>query len=177
MNSFNKAAILILLVIFVSGCRVETRDDDLVLQLYFSPSHHESWSWAASTEMLFDYHGIYYSQSELIDFSLDYFSYTSPSIYDISWLFWIVGGLDSYVTGTLSFAEIRTQLNLGNPILLQYGSYYNERHLVVHGYDRNGYVYIHEPVYGTRVIHYDDLFNRYLSGRDYYWESSLILID
>lgn len=175
MMHFNRKILIIFLVILVSGCRVETKNDDLVLQIYFSPSHHENWSWAAATEMLFDYHGIYYSQADLVDLSNYYFAYNEPSIHDISWMFWALDGLDSYVTGTLSFGEIKAQLRQGNPILLQYGPYYKGRYLVVHGYDYSGHVYIHEPGYGTRLIQYDELLNRYFSGRNYYWEYSLIL--
>jgi len=176
MKGFNKKILLVLVVILVSGCRVETKNDDFILQIYFTPSHHENWSWAASTEMLFDYHGLYYSQADLVDFSDYYFSYSSPSIHDISWLFWDLGGIDSYVTGTLSFGEIKAQLKQGNPILLQYGSYYNGQYIVIHGYDYSGHVYIHEPGYGTRLVHYDDLFFHHFSGRGRYWESSLILV-
>lgn len=164
-----------LIVILVSGCRVETKNDDVVLHLFFSPSHHESWNWAAATEMLFDYHEIYYSQADLVGLSDYYFDYTTPSINDISWMLWVLADMDSYVTGTLSFSEIKAQLNQGNPILLQYGSYYDGRYLVVHGYDHNGRVYIHEPGYGTRVVNYDDLYSRYFAGSHYYWESSLII--
>lgn len=174
MNFLNKKIVLLFAVILLAGCRVETRNDDLVLQIYFSPAYHESWSWAASTEMLFDYYGIYYSQADLVDASVDYFGYTNPSIDDISWLFWIIGGLDSHVTGTLSLNDIKAQLMQGHPVLLQYGSYFSGRFIVVHGYDNNHHLYIHEPGYGTRVIHYDELFNRRFYGKNYYWEASLI---
>lgn len=175
MKSLNPKILIMLVVILVSGCRVETRDDDFVLQIYFTPTYHEHGSWAAASEMIFDYHGIHYSQSDLFHWSADYFGYSEPSIYDISWMFWLLSDLDSEVAGILSFGDIKAELKRGNPILLQYGSYYGGQYIVVHGYDYSGHVHIHEPGYGTRVVHYDELFHRSFSGGDYYWDASLIV--
>ncbi len=132
MYRFNKIALLGLFFIVVSGCHVESQSEDFVLQIDFMPSYDEHRNWAAATAMVFDYHDIYYTQADLIEFSYNYFGYNNPSIDDISWLFWDLGGIDSYVTGTLLFREIRSQLSKGNPILLQYGSYYSGHLLVIH---------------------------------------------
>ncbi|MFT7186441.1 MAG: hypothetical protein ACI84K_001841 [Pseudohongiellaceae bacterium] len=177
MYRINKISLLILIFILVSGCRVETQTEDVVLHLSFATSQDEHRGWAAATAMVFNYRERYYSQAHLVEFSDNYFGYESPSIDDISWLFWELGGLDSYVTGPLMFGEIRSQLNEGNPILLQYGGYYGGHYLVLHGYDNQGNVYIHEPGYGTRVMHYDDLYYRFFHNEGHYWESSLILLN
>lgn len=173
----NRITLLMLICIFVTGCRVETESRDFVLKVDFAPTYHDHPSWAAAAAMVFDYHDRYYTQTDLIDFSRYYFGYTHPSIDDIGWLFWDLIGLDSDVTGSLTFRDIRSQLNRGNPVLLQYGDYYRGHFLVLHGYDSNGHVYIHEPGYGTRIIHYDDLYYRTFHGEGHYWESSLILLD
>ncbi len=175
MLGFNKLFILGFMLIMMSGCRVETHSENFVLDIHFIPAYEEQWGWAAATAMVFRHQGIYYHQADLVDYQYHYFGYRKPSINDISWLLWDLGGLDSYVTSTLTFGEIRSQLNQGKPILLQYGAYYSGHVLVLHGYDHQGHVYIHEPGYGTRVMHYDDLYYRYFQGSGRYWESSLIL--
>ena len=177
MYRINKIVLLVLIFILVSGCRVETHSEDFILNLSFTPSYDEYSDWAAATAMVFNYHDRNYSQAYLVEFSDNYFGYGSPSIDDIGWLFWALGGLDSYVTGTLSFGEIRSQINEGNPVLLQYGGYYSGHFLVLHGYDSEGNVFIHEPGYGTRLIRYDDLYYCFIHGAGHYWESSLLLLN
>jgi len=175
MHRFNRSVFLVIVLILLSGCHVETHPDDFILKIDFTTSHHEYRGWAAATEMLLSYHDIYYSQEDLFDYRFHYSDYGTPSIYDVSWLLWDLAGLDSYVTGNLSFGEIKYQLHRGNPVLLQYGGYFSGNFLVLHGYDHLGHVYIHEPGYGTRIVHYDDLYYWFFHNVGQYWESSLIL--
>jgi Peptidase_C39 like family len=175
MLSLSKVLSGLLMIVVISGCRVESHDDGFVLDVYYSPAHKEHAEWAAATSMLFNYHNVYYTQDELIYYQYHYANYDTPSLADISWFLFDLAGLDSYITGSLTFSEIRYNIDHGKPILLQYGGYYSGHILVLHGYDQQGYVYIHEQGYGVRVLHYDDLYYRYFHNAGYFWESSLVL--
>jgi len=177
MNRIIQITFLALTLVLVSGCKVETRPDNHVLRVSFSPAHFDDWGWAAATAMVFDFNDTYYSQTEVVDYHYYHYGYDDVSINDISLLLWEIGGIDSYITGTLSFREIRTHINSGNPILLHYGDYYNGQYMLLHGYDDNGYIYLHDPDYGTRIIHYEDLFLQEFYGLGNYWSSSLIILD
>jgi hypothetical protein len=177
MNRIIQIFSLALIFSLVSGCNVETRSGGNVLRISFSPGSYEHGSWAAATAMVFDFHNIYVSQEDIVDFRYYYYGNGDVEISDISWLLWGLGGIDSRLTGTLSFQEIRFYIDSGNPILLQYGDYYNGHYSLLHGYDDRGHIYIHDPDYGTRVIHYDDLYFRKINGLEYYWESSLIILN
>lgn len=173
-----KIAALSLLIIGLSGCHVETRHHphDFSLEIYFTPTHQDHWGWAATTTTVFDYYGIYYTQADLVDFHYHHYHYSNPSIDDLSWILWDLGGIDSHVESTLSFSEIKHEIDLGNPIYLHYGGYYSGHFLLVYGYDHRGHVYLHDPGYGTRVVHYDELFYQYFHGAGHYWEASLITL-
>jgi hypothetical protein len=180
---------IVVVVAFATGCRVETYSDgysnhdadgspdNYVLQISYQPVDSQYSGWAAVTAMLFDFHHMHYSQTDVVDFHYFLFGHDSASIDEINWLLWDLGDVDSAVTGTLSFDAIRAEINSGNPVLLQYGDYYEEHYMVLHGYDENGYVYLHDPAYGTRVVYYGDLYDRYFEGTQYHWVASLTLSD
>ncbi len=169
-------AFLALTLVLVSGCKIDTQPETNVLRISFVSAKHDHWDWAAATKMIFKYNNIYYSQNDIIDYHEYRYGYGDVSIDKISWLLWDLGSIDSLLTGTLSFHEIRSNIDSGNPILLHYGNSYDGRYMLLHGYDDNGYVYLHAPYYGTRIIYYDDLFYRELRGLGYYWVSSLIIL-
>lgn len=175
MHRTIQIVILSLTLAMTSGCNIENRSEDHVLRISFAPAYHEQWGWAAATTMVFDYYSFYYSQADLVDYHDYYYGYGSVSIDKISRLLRDLGGINSLVTGTLSFRDIRSHINSGNPILLHYGDYYSGHYVLLHGYDNNGYLYLHEPDYGTRVIHYDDLFTKQIYGQGVFWTSSLII--
>lgn len=176
MSQIKKLTLLSLMVILLSGCHEQSHHtDDFSLEIYFTPSDHDDWGWSASTSMLFDYRGLSISQADLVDFHYYYSGYHTPSIDDIQWLLWDLGGLDSDITGTLTFSDIRFSLDEGSPLLLHYGDYFSGHFVVVYGYDHLGHIYIHDPDYGTRIIHYDDLYTLKFHGISHYWESTLIL--
>ena len=177
MNQKIQIIFLALILALVSGCKVETRSDDHVLRVSFSPAYFDDWGWVAATAMVLDFHNTYYSQAEIVNYHYDHYGYDDVSIIDISLLLWELSGIDSRLAGTLSFREIRSHINSGNPILLHYGDYYNGHYVLLHGYDDNRHIYLHDPAYGTRVIHYDDLYLHELNGLGYYWSSSLIILD
>ena len=168
---------LVLVAAIVSGCQVETYPSAHVLHIPFSLHSNDHSGWAASTKMVLHYRGLSYSQEEIIDYHQYYTHSRSATIDEISWLLWELGDIESVVTGTLSFAEIQSHIDLGEPVILQYGDYYDGHYVVLHGYDDDGYVYIHEPYFGTSVIHYEDLYHRYFHGKSQHWSSSLIVSD
>lgn len=175
MLRLSKVISSLLMIAVISGCRVESHSDELVLDVYYTPAREEHWGWAAATAMLLSYHNISYSQTEIAYHQYDYFERNNPSLDDISWLLWGLADLDSYVTGTLTLSAIRSHIDRGTPILLQYGDYYSDHILVLYGYDQRGHVYIHEQGYGTRVLHYNDLYYHYFHNTGHYWESTLVL--
>jgi len=175
MYKIIQVTFLTLTLALVSGCKVETQSDSNVLKISFSPSNHEHWSWPAATSMVFDFLNLDYSQDDIVDFHYYHYGDSDVSTNDISWLLWDLGGIDSHLTGTLSFREIRSHINSGNPVLLHYGDYYSGHYVLLHGYDDNGHIYLHDPNYGTRVIHYDDLFYQEFYDLGYFWASSLII--
>ncbi|MFT6029922.1 MAG: hypothetical protein ACI8O8_001663 [Oleiphilaceae bacterium] len=175
MNKTTQITLLSLIISLVSACTLETRSEDNILRISFTPSHQENWSWAATTAMIFNHHNTDYSQNDIIDYYDYHYGYDEVSINEISWLLWDLAGIDSYLTGTLSLREIQTHINSGQPILLFYGDDYNGRYVLLHGYDDNGYLYLHEPEFGTRVIHYNSLYSLSFNNLAYYWSSSLLI--
>lgn len=176
MKSINKAAVLIAITMLISGCHITSQQGSYILEIETTPYRESDSSWARATEIILRHHQLYYSQQDLLDYQYVYLDTEStPTIDDISWLLWDLGGLDSYVSGTLSLIKIRSQLRQGSPVMLQYGPYYSGHYLVIYGYDDHDRVYIHEPGYGTRVIHYTDLYYQRFHGKGHYWESSLLI--
>jgi hypothetical protein len=174
MKRLTKVLVLLTLIFSLSACHVTTYPQRQILEIEFD-YHPQQSNWAAATKTIFEYHGFYYTQADLVDYHYRYVHSDIPSIDDISWILWDLAGIDSYVSSTLSRRDLTSEIDRGNPILIQYGAYYSGHYLVIYGYDSDGYYYIHEPGYGTRLLRYDDLDHHYFQGHGYYWESSLIL--
>lgn len=174
MKHISKIIMLICISTLISGCHVSSHPRSHILKIDFS-TYQEDRTWATATEAIFKHYGLYYSYTDLLDYQYVYLDSGTPTVDDIDWILWDLGWLDSYVTGTLSRSDISYQLQKGNPILLQYGDYYDSHYLLIYGYDGHNHVYIHEPGYGTHRVHYDDLYYHHFHGRGHYWESSLII--
>lgn len=165
---------LIASIIAVSGCRVTTSDNQFVLDMHYSnpPTSHANW--VSTTYTTLHYYGFPLSYAE-IEYEYEYY-YGSPypSLYDLSWLLWDLGNIESGITGWLSLEELRLSINRGHPVWINYGSYNNGHLLMVYGYDIWGRVYVYEPGFGVRIIDYDSLSTRTVRGVVYYWEYSLL---
>ena len=176
MNNTIRIALVTIVLSLVSACSVETRTGENILRISFTPSYDEHRDWAATTLIIFNYHHMpNYSQNDIIDYYDYHYGYNDTSINEISWLLWDLAGIDSHVTGTLSLREIRSQINFGQPILLFFEGDYDGRYMLLHGYDDNGYVYLHEPGFGTRVVHHNSLSPLRINNRAHYWTASLLI--
>ncbi len=167
---------LIATIIVLAGCRVTTTGNDYyVLDMQHSHSPSSYASWVSTTYTTLHYYGFPYSYTEILYEYEYYYGSLYPSLYDLSWLLWDLGGIESGITGALSFEELRLSINQGHPIWINYGSYNYGRLVMVYGYDKRGRVYVYEPGYGVRVMHYDSLRTWTVSGNVYYWEYSLLI--
>lgn len=176
MNKTICIALIPLILSLLTACTLETRTEENILRISFTPSYHENWDWVATTLMIFNYHqSAYYSQSDIVNYYDYHYGYDNVAINEVSWLLWDLAGIDSQLTGTLNVREIRTHINSGEPILLFYGTDYDGKYLLLHGYDDSGYVYLHEPGFGTRVVHYNSLHSLRINNHLYYWTASLLI--
>lgn len=172
---FNTLSVF-LMITLLSGCKVETQENGYILHLEYTYSSHQE-HWATTTLSIFNYYHIYYSYSELLDHQYSHHDYGSQNLFDISWILWDLGRIDSSVTGTLSESEIAYQIRIGNPILLQYGDNVDPHFLLIYGYDGYDRFYVHEPGFGTHVLRYSDLYVHFFYGSRHYWDASLVIDD
>jgi len=170
---------LIASVIAVTGCRVTTDNTSdnhyVVLDMRHAHPPSSYASWLSTTYTTLHYYGFPLSYAEIEYQYEHYYGSPYPSIYDLSWLLWDLGGIESGIKGWLSLEELHLSINRGHPIWINYGSYVHGHLVMVYGYDSWGRVYVYEPGFGVRVIHYDSLSTRTVSGVVYYWEYSLLI--
>ncbi len=164
-------------VFLLSACHEVEHSDREVLEISYQSPYNASYHWTASLNMIFAYYRFSYSQPDI----LDYYHYSTNTfdiyLHDIGWLLWELGDLDSDIIGTLTKAELYYELNQGKPVLLHYYDDFglNDKYIVIHGHDHHGHFYLHEPGYGTRLVHYNDLFSYSSNGKRFYWESSILI--
>ena len=165
---------LFLSVIAVTGCRVTNENHHFVLDMHYSHPPTSYAGWISTSYTTLQYYGVPVSYAE-IKYEYEYY-YGShyPSLQDLRWLLWDLGGIDSRISGWLSLEELRLSINRGHPVWINYGTYDYGHLVMVYGYDNWGRVYVYEPGFGVRVIHYDSLRTRNVNGLIYYWEYSLI---
>lgn len=159
----------------VTGCRVTTDNNHFVLDMHYSHPPSPYAGWLSTTYTTLHYYGVPVSYAG-IEYEYQYY-YGShyPSLQDLSWLLWDLGGIESGITGWLSLGELRLSIDRGHPVWINYGNYDHGHLLLVYGYDTWDRIYVYEPGFGVRVIHYDSLSTWTFSGVVHYWEYSLVI--
>lgn len=138
------------------------------------------WCWAAAAEMLFRYHGMGYTQCEVLSFLFQFnccgfpnacaITATVPQIQQTLFAF---GGLSSRVVGPLSLQGVRAEIDANRPFIVTYQGSFVGHVVVIYGYDDEGNVYIRDPFYGSFVVPYAAAFT-YLGQGQQVWRQTIL---
>jgi hypothetical protein len=187
-TSYCKATLLCLLAVLALSC--EGVDDPLsndarVVSLAVPEIRQQTnvWCWAAASEMVLRYYGRSYSQCDILSTWLAYpccspfgidplCQVAAPDMYTIRDTIAYFGGPTSSVTGPLTFAQIRSEIDAGRPIILGYLGSFAGHVVVIYGYEEtSAQVLIHDPYYGTFQVPYAATFT--YSGQ-LVWSTSIV---
>ena len=144
-----------------------------VLPTQFVPQSTQVWCWAAVTTEVLNYFGFAGDQCQIVSLTLS--GYTNNSfccpfviggpcfrtgqLFEIQQALSLIGGIASSVTGPLTFQQIRSEINAGDPIIAAYLGSFSGHVVVIFGYDdTSGEIYIHDPFYGQFVVPYASTF-------------------
>ena len=128
-----------------------------VLPVSFVPQQTGVWCWAAVSEMVLRYYGVGVFQCQILSgwaqtdcCNFPGFCLTTASIPVIRQTLAFYGVGSTYAAGPLTFAQVAAEIDARRPIIIAYRGYARTGHVVVlYGYDADGFVYIHDPLYGT----------------------------
>ncbi len=93
----------------------ETAPFAKVLPVNFSPQDTQVWCWAAVSQMVIDYYGYFYYQSEIVSFTFGFPCTDCPgSLPQMQSAMWYMGGVDSLLLPfPLTFNEIQNEIAAG----------------------------------------------------------------
>ncbi len=127
-----------------------------VLAVPFVAQQTNVWCWAAVSEMILRYYGNPVAQCQILSawYQGDCCTFasacrTTASIAGIQQTLSAYGVGSAYLPRAMSFGELSAELDAGRPIILAYRGSFTGHVVVMYGYDPDGFVYIHDPFYGT----------------------------
>lgn len=114
------------------------------------------WCWAAVSEMVIRYYRGSVTQCQILSgwYGRDCCSFpsscqTTAPLHIIQQTLHAHGVGSLYVPRPLSFQEVATEIDLGRPIIIAYRGSFVGHVVVLYGYEPGGFVFIHDPFYGT----------------------------
>jgi hypothetical protein len=126
------------------------------------------WCWAAVSEMVFRYYGRGAAQCQVLTAWLGADCCRAPglcltgapTLEVIQQSLAGFGGLRSTrAGGPLPFAAVMREIDAGRPMIAAYRGSFSGHVVVLYGYDANGgFVFIHDPFYGTFRVPYAQTF-------------------
>jgi len=136
-----------------------------VLNVFLARQQTDVWCWAAVSEMVLGYYGRPVAQCQILSawYQADCCTFalscrTTAPLQVIQQTLFAGGGLRSEITGPLSFPALAAEIDAGRPVIAAYRGV--SGHVVVmYGYDPNGFVYIHDPLYGSHRVPYGTTFS------------------
>lgn len=136
-----------------------------VLNVFPTRQQTDVWCWAAVSEMVLGYYGRPIEQCQILTgwFQADCCRLflacrTTAPLQVIQQTLLAVGGLRSDVTGPLTFQALAAEIDAGRPVIAAYAG--TAGHVVVmYGYEPNGFVYIHDPLFGSFKVPYGATFS------------------
>ncbi len=138
-----------------------------VLSVSLARQQTDVWCWAAVSEMVLRYYGQQVAQCQILSgwYRGDCCAFpglcrTTAPIAVIQETLFAFGVGSSYLPRALTFEELAFELDAGRPIIIAYRGSFAGHVVVLYGYDPDGFVYIHDPFFGTfRRVSYGNSFS------------------
>ncbi len=154
-------------------------DAPVVLPVQYRGQQTQVWCWAATSEMVLAYHGVYVSQCQILSAWMQTdccvpnpMCEAGASLPVIQGTLSHFGGLGSYIAGALSYDQVRSEIDAGRPMIVAYSGSFTGHVVVIYGYDPTlGTVLIHDPYFGSFNVQYGNSFNY---GGTMYWYQTIV---
>lgn len=159
-----------------------TTQDAVILPVPPVPQLTQVWCWAATSEMVLTYFGKAGAQCDIVSFwtQLPCCPYGNgvsgcyvgaPTVQAIANAIQLGGVSAQVVNSALTYQEVVQEISANHPIIIAYQGSFAGHVVVLHGFDSQSNVYIHDPMYGTFVVPYavSGLYNGAA-----YWSQSII---
>jgi hypothetical protein len=129
---------------------------------YVGQPQNSQWCWAACSEMVLRSANRTGTQCQILSVkwnadccSFPQYCNTAGTFQDMIGAWQYFGNFTGTTTGPLSFSQVTQVIDSGRPFVISYQGQTFVGHVVVcYGYDIQGNVYIHDPVYGSFVVPY-----------------------
>ncbi|MGD2067570.1 MAG: C39 family peptidase [Gemmatimonadota bacterium] len=153
-------------------------DAPVVLSVPYRAQQTQVWCWAATSEMVLAYYDVNIPQCEILSAWMQTnccvvnpVCERTASLQVMQGTLNYFGGLESYISGALTFDQVRTEIDAGRPLILAYSNSFAAHVVVLYGYDpRNASVYVHDPYFGSFNPPYGSSFNY---GGTMYWYQTI----
>ncbi len=164
---------------FDSPTAPESAGEAVVLSVPYVGQQTEVWCWAAVSEMVLRYYGRPVAQCQILSSwyrgdccAFPSLCLTTASIPVIRETMFQFGGVGSaYLPRAMTFAELSSEINAGRPLIIAYRGSFSGHVVVLYGYDPEGFVYLHDPYFGTfRRVPYGQSFSY---GGQLFWAETI----